>query len=81
MPNENQPIGPGARVQWIHGEIRVLAVAEGYAMVRYSGQKPFVVSVMELWPEQRTMLDDLARVALKGLEEDMRLRERFGDED
>jgi hypothetical protein len=31
-----------------HGEIRVMAVAEGYAMVRYRGCVPWCISVRDL---------------------------------
>jgi hypothetical protein len=35
-----------------HGEVRVMAIAEGYAMVRRRGCAPFVVSCKELIAQQ-----------------------------
>jgi hypothetical protein len=43
----------GDRVWWQGGEIRIMALADGYAMVRRLGALPFVVAVADLQRESR----------------------------
>lgn len=45
---ETREIHVGDRLDYRGGAIRVMAIAEGYAMVRRPGAMPFVVSLKEL---------------------------------
>lgn len=38
----------GTTMPWTHGAVRVMAVADGWAMVRYSGCSPFALPLKSL---------------------------------
>ena len=44
-------IKPGQTIQYKHGEIKIMAISENWAMVRYKGAMPFceLVRVIENW--------------------------------
>lgn len=45
---DKQALRVGVRIAYTNGAIRIMAIAEGYAMVRYPRAMPFIVALKEL---------------------------------